>query len=56
VDTEHGGGPDALRNQLPSVPHRIIAGTSHWPQLDRPDEFNLILDEFLRGVGGSSKS
>ena len=30
-----------------------IGGTSHWPQLDRPAEFNAILDEFLATVGAS---
>ncbi len=29
------------------VPHRHIAGTSHWPHLDQPDEFNRMLEEFL---------
>jgi pimeloyl-ACP methyl ester carboxylesterase len=28
-------------------PHRVVTGTGHWIQLDRPDEFNQILDEFL---------
>jgi pimeloyl-ACP methyl ester carboxylesterase len=28
-------------------PHRVVTGTGHWIQLDKPDEFNRILDEFL---------
>ena len=29
-----------------------MAGTSHWMQLDKPDEFNRILDRFLEGIEG----
>jgi pimeloyl-ACP methyl ester carboxylesterase len=29
-------------------PHRVVTGTGHWIQLDRPDDFNRILDEFLK--------
>jgi pimeloyl-ACP methyl ester carboxylesterase len=47
VDTSHGDGPDALHNQVPRVPRTVITGTSHWPQMDKPQEFNRILDEFL---------
>jgi pimeloyl-ACP methyl ester carboxylesterase len=28
-------------------PHRVMTGTGHWIQLDKPDEFNQIMDEFL---------
>jgi pimeloyl-ACP methyl ester carboxylesterase len=28
-------------------PHRVVQGTGHWIQLDRPAEFNQIMDEFL---------
>jgi pimeloyl-ACP methyl ester carboxylesterase len=28
-------------------PHRVITGTGHWIQLDKPAEFNQIMDEFL---------
>jgi len=29
------------------LPHRVIAGTGHWLQLERPEEFNRILERFL---------
>jgi pimeloyl-ACP methyl ester carboxylesterase len=32
---------------LPQLPSTMIAGTSHWPHLDKPDEFNRVLDGFL---------
>jgi pimeloyl-ACP methyl ester carboxylesterase len=47
IDTAHGDGPAALHNQLPDITRKVIEGTSHWPQLDKPQEFNRLLDEFL---------
>jgi pimeloyl-ACP methyl ester carboxylesterase len=48
VDTEHRDSPGALHNLAPQVSRTVIAGTSHWPHMDKPDEFNRILDEFLK--------
>jgi pimeloyl-ACP methyl ester carboxylesterase len=42
--------PNALYNQLPGVPSKIIEGTSHWTQLDKPEDFNRVLDEFLMSI------
>ena len=42
--------PNALSMQLPEIPHKIVEGTSHWIQMDKPEEFNRILDEFLETV------
>lgn len=39
-----------LHEQQPQIPRRVIAGTSHWPQLDKPREVNAILGDFLAGV------
>jgi pimeloyl-ACP methyl ester carboxylesterase len=39
--------PNALHNAFPSIPHKVVEGTSHWIQLDKPGEFNRILDDFL---------
>jgi pimeloyl-ACP methyl ester carboxylesterase len=25
----------------------VVTGTGHWIQLDKPEEFNRLLDEFL---------
>ena len=50
IDTEHGDDPNALYRQSPSIPRRVIEGTSHWPHLDKPHEFNAVLDEFVSGV------
>jgi pimeloyl-ACP methyl ester carboxylesterase len=37
-------------------PHRMIEGTGHWIQLDTPEEFNRLLDEFLNSVSGKSET
>jgi pimeloyl-ACP methyl ester carboxylesterase len=29
------------------LPHRVITGTGHWLQIERPGEFNRILERFL---------
>ncbi len=34
------------------LPHRVIEGTGHWLQIDRPAEFNRILDQFLGQQNG----
>jgi len=47
IDTTHGDGPQALHNQLPAISRNVITGTSHWPHMDKPEEFNRILDDFL---------
>jgi pimeloyl-ACP methyl ester carboxylesterase len=28
----------------------VIAGTSHWIMMDKPDEFDAAMDDFLAGV------
>ena len=35
-----------LHNQS-DIPHVPVEETSHWPQKDKPEEFNRILDAFL---------
>lgn len=42
--------PVSLHVQVPSVPTKKMAGTSHWLMMDKPEEFNQILDEFLASV------
>jgi pimeloyl-ACP methyl ester carboxylesterase len=45
--TSSGDTPNDLQNLVPSVPHRRIESTSHWMQMDAPEEFNQMLDAFL---------
>jgi pimeloyl-ACP methyl ester carboxylesterase len=42
--------PTALHHQVPGVEKKIIDGTSHWIQMDKPQEFNGLLDDFLRTI------
>ena len=50
IVTPRAAAPHELHNVVAGVPHRVISGTSHFFQMDRPDEFNAILDEFLAMV------
>jgi pimeloyl-ACP methyl ester carboxylesterase len=50
VVTPHGNTSKDLQNLMPEVPHRVMTGTSHWPHMDKPEEFNRLLDEFLAGI------
>ena len=48
VTTDLNDAPFSLHNLLPDLPHIRITGTGHWLQMDRPDEFDRILDAFLK--------
>jgi pimeloyl-ACP methyl ester carboxylesterase len=50
ISTPAGDTPDDIQNLLSLVRHQTIAGTSHWPHMDKPDEFNRLLDDFLRRI------
>jgi pimeloyl-ACP methyl ester carboxylesterase len=50
IFTPHGDTPNDLQNALPDIPRQRIDDTSHWPHMDRPAEFNRILDGFLDSV------
>jgi pimeloyl-ACP methyl ester carboxylesterase len=50
IDTAHGEGPTSLHKQMPDIKRKVIAGTSHWPHMDKPQEFNRLLDEFLAWI------
>ncbi|MEA2237659.1 MAG: hypothetical protein QOC81_2383 [Thermoanaerobaculia bacterium] len=42
--------PSSFHSQFPEVPSREMEGVSHWLMMDKPEEFNRILDEFLATV------
>jgi pimeloyl-ACP methyl ester carboxylesterase len=48
--TASGDTPNDLQNLVPTVPHRRIESTSHWMQMDEPEEFNQMLDAFLVAI------
>lgn len=37
-------------------PHQVVQGTGHWIQLDKPDEFNCILDKFLENCVSGTRA
>jgi len=39
-----------MLHRMGGLPHRVVEGTGHWIQLDKPDEVNAILDEFLAEI------
>lgn len=47
--------PFSVHNLVPNLPHKMITGTSHWLQLDKPEEYNQIMDEFLSSVDTASQ-
>ena len=52
VVTPHNDAPFSLHRLGKGFPHRVVQGTGHWIQLDKPDAFNQIMDEFLKTVSG----
>jgi pimeloyl-ACP methyl ester carboxylesterase len=50
ITTGQDDSPGALHKLVPDLRKKEISGTSHWMQMDKPDVFNAILDEFLAGI------
>jgi pimeloyl-ACP methyl ester carboxylesterase len=42
--------PAAIHRGFKDMPVRVVPDASHWLMMDRPDEFNRVLDEFLAGM------
>lgn len=49
VITPENDFPYSMHRLGAGLPHRVIAGTGHWLQIERPAEFNRILERFLEG-------
>jgi pimeloyl-ACP methyl ester carboxylesterase len=52
IVTPYNDQPLSLHRLGKGFPHRMMQGTGHWIQLDEPEVFNRILDEFLKTVSG----
>ena len=39
---------ETLRNNIPNSDLKIVDGCSHNVHLEKPDEFNIIIEEFLK--------
>jgi len=46
--------PLSVHKLVSKLPHKLITGTGHWLQLDKPDEYNQIMDEFITSVESAS--
>ena len=40
----------SLNVQFPEIPTKTMDGVSHWLMMDKPDEFNALLDQFLTTI------
>jgi pimeloyl-ACP methyl ester carboxylesterase len=47
VVTPHNDAAFSLHRLGKGFPHRMVTGTGHWIQLDKPGDFNQVLDDFL---------
>jgi pimeloyl-ACP methyl ester carboxylesterase len=58
IITPYNDMPSSLHRLGKGFPHRMVEGTGHWIQLDKPDEVNRLLDEFLKweSVSGKEKN
>lgn len=52
IITDLNDTPFSLHNIVKDLPYKKISGTGHWLQMDRPDEFNKIMDQFLLSLEG----
>lgn len=50
VITPDQDNPYDLHRLVADVPHKVVTDTSHWLHMDKPEEFNRILDAFLEEV------
>lgn len=50
IITPHNNTPADIHMLVENLPHKEITNTSHWLHMDKPEEFNMILDEFLTAL------
>ena len=56
VVTPHNDRPFSLHRLSQGFPHQVVHGTGHWIQLNKPDEFNRILDKFLENCVSGTRA
>jgi pimeloyl-ACP methyl ester carboxylesterase len=47
IAAETTDGPLMLHRTVPGIPAQLVKGAGHWLMMDRPEEFNRILEGFL---------
>jgi len=50
VVTPYNDEPFSLHRLGKGFPHQVVEGTGHWIQLDKPEVFNRLLDDFLSNL------
>lgn len=55
IVTPSNDAPFSLHRLGQGFRYKVITGTGHWIQLDKPDEFNQIMDEFLNKPAHGSR-
>jgi pimeloyl-ACP methyl ester carboxylesterase len=55
IVTHLNDAPFSLHNLVADLPHIRVTGTGHWLQMDKPEEFNRILDDFLTSVDSGTQ-
>jgi pimeloyl-ACP methyl ester carboxylesterase len=55
VVTPANDQPFSLHRLGEGFPHHIVQGTGHWIQLDKPEVFNRLLEEFIESVSGDKQ-
>ncbi len=53
IVTPQNDAPFSLHRLGTGMSHKVVTGAGHWLQLERPQEFNHWMDEFLAGIGDS---
>jgi pimeloyl-ACP methyl ester carboxylesterase len=48
--SEAQANADALAARIPGARKVVIAGTAHVPNMERPDEFDRLVLDFLRSI------
>jgi pimeloyl-ACP methyl ester carboxylesterase len=57
IVTPHNDQTFSLHRLGKGFPYRMVQETGHWIHLDKPDEFNRMLEEFLvESVSGTRKN
>jgi pimeloyl-ACP methyl ester carboxylesterase len=54
IVTPFNDAPFSLHRLGQGFPHQVVTGTGHWIQLDKPDELNRLMDEFLETAKAST--
>jgi pimeloyl-ACP methyl ester carboxylesterase len=56
IVTPYNDQPFSLHRLGQGFPHRVVPGTGHWIQLEKPEDMNRMLDEFIENsVSGTRK-